>query len=101
MELISKVGHYYWRDNEDRIVISDESADGVDEIGKPENTDDGILYLDEEGLRNIDLKKARSSFRQSTYYLLPIITTNGEKRWTPAETNEFYFALGLALGVKQ
>lgn len=48
----SREGHYLWRDKDfpDRICISDESADECSPFGgkpgKPEDTDDGVLWLD-------------------------------------------------------
>lgn len=43
-------GHYFWRDKNGRYAISDESADAamprtVEQVGFPEDTDDGVLWL--------------------------------------------------------
>lgn len=97
-DYLGKEGHYYWRElPSNRIVVSDESADGrFGVIGAPWATDDGLLYLDAVRLLDVPGKGDWIKLLPERGYTVPLLRPDGERSGTPASREEFFYAACLA-----
>lgn len=74
-------GHTFWRaPDSNRIVISDQSGE------TPEQTDDGVLYIDES--RDMMVQLLEGKIIQAN---IPVELSNGAKSRTPAALDELLY----------
>jgi hypothetical protein len=87
-EFLSKVKgeHRFWKhpDHPGQIAISDQSADGRGRMGRPDETDDGVLFLD-------SARQIRRCEGNADTYLVPVVTPDGEKSHTSSSLKEATF----------
>jgi len=86
----AKDGHRFFKDAQhpDAIAVADESGDGMHgQIGKPDETDDGILYLDLN--EPVQVRREHKNYGKYHYTLsLRVGTPDGEASHTPASIHE-------------
>lgn len=105
---LRKCGHHYWLERgTNRVVVSDESADGSLGVGDPRETDDGVLYLHEHrmigiihnagSLSNIQSFVKSGLLMKGCQVVIPLINEKGESSSSPASIDELLYALALVV----
>lgn len=99
LKMLKKINHYYWREEiTGRIVVSDESADyGRGGVGHPANTDDGMLFLHTQKLKDLNFDEGLARFLPPKgNYRIPLLTPEGEMANTTGDLKELLYAIKLS-----